>query len=432
MGKLTKTSVSSLAFSKHTTDSFAWLLDDEELSDITLVSDDLVHVKAHKIVLSASSPFFRQLIKVNPQVQTVFYISGLNHQMLKHLLSLVYRGKIDQEIENFDVFMKMVKDFQILEHLFKVNIVENQTISDESEYIFDTKIIKEDVTDLESEGDRVLSEQPSKNNYEYQKPLSAKRLIKLKKLTCGKCEHIANTSKRLRIHKLKHEVRHKCRFCNFEAEVQTHLKKHINDEHPGMKLIKAPVNLTCELCGFIAKRSIRLKNHINKVHADRYPCEECGRTFLTTDDLDIHITKTHKNMNLLVFCEECTYKTKYPSNLRKHHKEKHTDHVYMCDKCEDVTKSQTRIRVHKQSKHEGKRFLCDKCDYSAPYREGLSRHVMIKHEGKTYHCDFCDYRATTNGNLKIHVESKHNGKRYPCDKCDHQATQLGSLKVHQR
>ena len=50
--------------------------------------------------------------------------------MLKHLLSLVYRGKIDQEIEEIDVFMKMVKEFQILEHLFKEKvIVKNQTIS---------------------------------------------------------------------------------------------------------------------------------------------------------------------------------------------------------------------------------------------------------------------------------------------------------------
>ena len=135
-------------------------------------------------------------------MQTVFYISGFNYEMLKHLLSLVYRGKIDQEIKNFDVFMKMVKDFQILQHLFEEDIVENKTMSDENEYIFD-------VDNLESDGDRVLSEQPSKHNYDFQKPLSAKRLIKIKELNCGECEHITNTSKRLKIHKLKHEVRHK-------------------------------------------------------------------------------------------------------------------------------------------------------------------------------------------------------------------------------
>ena len=106
-----------LDFNKHTCDSFAYLLNDEDLSDVTLVSDDLSQVKAHRIVLSVSSPFFRQLLQTNPQSQSVFYIGGVNQQMLKHLKDLMYIGRVEEEIENIDLFMNLVKQFRVLDHL---------------------------------------------------------------------------------------------------------------------------------------------------------------------------------------------------------------------------------------------------------------------------------------------------------------------------
>ena len=439
----------SLDFSKHTSDSFAKLLGNEDLSDITLVSDDLLHVKAHKVVLSLSSPFFKQLIQANPHFQSVLYISGFNHQMLKHLVNLMYLGKVEEEIDDISVFMEMIKQFRILEHLFGESdseIVQKQenfettqhSIKELNDLSLDTTEVqsfKEDTEHLEAPGnneDGTLSFDVSTNNYLDPKPLSTKRLLKLEELSCDTCKHVAKTCERLKIHKRKHEILHPCRFCSFTAEVYKILRKHIDDEHPNLKFKKKPAKLSCDHCGFIAIRSKRLKTHVQQMHMDKYPCEQCGTAFLTTEKMEIHIGKKHEIKREIIKCEECVFQTKFQSALRNNHREKHTDHVYVCDQCDYKTKAQYRITVHKKAKHEGKRFYCDRCDYSAPYREGLSRHVNIKHEGKTYQCDWCGYKATTNGNLKIHTEAKHDGKKYPCDQCNHQATQLGSLKIHRK
>ena len=420
--------IGTFDFPGHVTNAFANLLVDKELSDVTLVSDDLVPVKAHKIVLSTASPFFKQLLRASPQVQSVLYVSGFDHQMLTNLLHYIYLGKIDPKMENIDAFLKMLKELEIFTKLFHpFDVVKKHEIEENVEFEFREEINVDDVID-----DKELPENVTPINYKEKKPPGKKQLLKLKQLTCDQCGHIAKTSERLSIHKQKHTKKYSCRFCSFEAEIQKEMKNHIDEEHPTRKYeqTKKLVKLICDECEFVAKRPIRLTNHIRKFHMPKYPCEECGKTFLTIEKLLIHKEKRHDVKSF--FCEECPFQTKYKSALTKHHREKHTDHIYMCDQCEYVTKKQTRIKVHKQTKHEGKRFFCNECDYSAPYREGLQRHYGIKHGGKTYPCEFCEYKATTNGNLKIHIDAKHNGKRYPCDKCDHQATQLGSLKIHKK
>ena len=144
----------NLDFNKHTCDSFAYLLNDEDLSDVTLVSDDLSQVKAHRIVLSVSSPFFRQLLQTNPQSRSVFYIGGVNQQMLKHLKDLMYIGRVEEEIENIDLFMNLVKQFRVLDHLigegtenqlkgeFDFKTMHNETIIS-NEFIFDAATVED-------------------------------------------------------------------------------------------------------------------------------------------------------------------------------------------------------------------------------------------------------------------------------------------------
>ena len=62
--------------------------------DVTLVSDDEVHMNAHKVVLSAASSFFKRLLKKHPHQSPLLYLSGVQACDLQFILDYVYQGQV--------------------------------------------------------------------------------------------------------------------------------------------------------------------------------------------------------------------------------------------------------------------------------------------------------------------------------------------------
>ena len=52
------------------------LRDDTDFTDVTLACEDQ-SLKAHKVILSACSPFFKSLLKRHPHPQPLVYIRGV-------------------------------------------------------------------------------------------------------------------------------------------------------------------------------------------------------------------------------------------------------------------------------------------------------------------------------------------------------------------
>jgi hypothetical protein len=57
--------------------SFKNMYKDTEFSDVTLACADDQQIKAHKIILSGSSPFFRNILSKNPHPSPLLYLAGL-------------------------------------------------------------------------------------------------------------------------------------------------------------------------------------------------------------------------------------------------------------------------------------------------------------------------------------------------------------------
>ena len=62
--------------------------------DVTLVSDDEVHLNAHKVVLSAASSFFKRLLKRHPHQSPLLYLNGVQATDLQFILDYVYQGEV--------------------------------------------------------------------------------------------------------------------------------------------------------------------------------------------------------------------------------------------------------------------------------------------------------------------------------------------------
>ena len=63
--------------------------ENEEFLDVTLVCDD-DQIAAHKIIISAASPFFRNILKRNPHSNPLLYIKGASKKIMEVLLNFIY------------------------------------------------------------------------------------------------------------------------------------------------------------------------------------------------------------------------------------------------------------------------------------------------------------------------------------------------------
>ena len=74
-------------FQNNVTNSFKGLRKENDFYDVTLVSDDNQQMSAHKIVLSASSEYFKTILKTNKHSDPLLCLYQIDSSDLKNILA---------------------------------------------------------------------------------------------------------------------------------------------------------------------------------------------------------------------------------------------------------------------------------------------------------------------------------------------------------
>ena len=93
-------------------DSFAQLRADTDFTDVTLACQDQ-SIKAHKVVLSACSPFFNKLLKTNPHPQPLIYMRGIKSSNLTAIVDFIYLGEANVFQEQLESFLALAEELQL-------------------------------------------------------------------------------------------------------------------------------------------------------------------------------------------------------------------------------------------------------------------------------------------------------------------------------
>lgn len=100
-------------FQCNVTTSFQSLRGEEDFFDVTLACDEDHQVKAHKVILAASSSFFRGLLKRNPGPNPILIMPpAVTFTELNHLIDFMYNGEVSivqDEIDSFMTLAEMLK-----------------------------------------------------------------------------------------------------------------------------------------------------------------------------------------------------------------------------------------------------------------------------------------------------------------------------------
>merc|ERR1712013_68551 len=92
--------------------AFRELREDKDFFDVTLACDD-DQIQAHKVILSACSPFFRQILKRNRHDHPLLYLKGVKYIDLVSVLTFMYHGEVDVAQDELNSFLSIAEDLKV-------------------------------------------------------------------------------------------------------------------------------------------------------------------------------------------------------------------------------------------------------------------------------------------------------------------------------
>ena len=232
---------------------FRNLRKEEHFYDVTLVSDDEQIVSAHKLVLSASSQFFKNILKKTTHSNPLVYLPGVKSADLNFIIDYIYYGEVQFEQDNLDNFLNVAQKLKIeglTEGQKKEKYLQEEYSKDEIETAFYTTETETSESNILVEND--CSEYRRKRYDEYEKSVS-----------------LVN---------------------------QNYSKKELTKIVDELVLKDGSMSV-CKSCGKTSSRSSDMRKHV-EIHIEglSFPCPICNNTFRSINILKCHTQRFHETL----------------------------------------------------------------------------------------------------------------------------------------
>ena len=100
-------------FQNSSAKTFRNLHTDQNFTDVTLACADGSQVKGHKVILSSISPFFKNILLLNPHQHPLLFLKGVEIGDLRSLLEFIYCGEVEVSGDDLDKFMALANKLKV-------------------------------------------------------------------------------------------------------------------------------------------------------------------------------------------------------------------------------------------------------------------------------------------------------------------------------
>ena len=140
-------------YSDHCKQILQDLITTNDFSDVTLVTEDKRQIKAHRNILGACSPVFRNILQIDPfNNHPVIYLKGIQHFEMEPIIQFMYQGETTIFLDRMADLLSAIKTLEIIElHkcLDTFNLEKETEASKETETTNTDKVQDEKVETLE-------------------------------------------------------------------------------------------------------------------------------------------------------------------------------------------------------------------------------------------------------------------------------------------
>ena len=99
-------------FEKNLSSAFRDLRGDKHFFDVTLACGN-DQIQAHKVILSACSSFFHNILCRNPHQHPLLYLKGVKSSDLQSVLNFMYHGEVNIAQDDLNSFLAVAEDLEI-------------------------------------------------------------------------------------------------------------------------------------------------------------------------------------------------------------------------------------------------------------------------------------------------------------------------------
>jgi len=265
-------------FEANIRESFRELREDQNHFDVTLASDDDHQVQAHKIILSAGSHFFSNILTKTKHPSPFLYLKGITGVELEYVIEFLYNGEVNIAQEELTRFLETAQELQVKglinhenennhETIDESSIMEINSKSDNLQHGNNTESILDSLQELADTFDnKELSVVERQEVYEGNKTTELDFQIELMLeknegiWKCKVCGKMTNKKANLRMHAETHIEGgvHTCHICDKVTTARHKLQTHIHNFHSGL-------SLTCNICSKSWESRKSFNKH-NRVH----------------------------------------------------------------------------------------------------------------------------------------------------------------------
>jgi len=99
-------------FESHISGSLKDIRDARDFFDVTLVCEE-EQLQAHKVIISACSPFFRNILQRNPHQHPLVYLKGVKYAELQSVLNFMYHGEANIAQDDLNSFLAVAEELKV-------------------------------------------------------------------------------------------------------------------------------------------------------------------------------------------------------------------------------------------------------------------------------------------------------------------------------
>ena len=234
-------------FKQNASSAFNQLRNDKNLTDVTLVSEEGEHILAHKIVLSSSSDFFKDLFKKANHTNPLIFLSGFDSKVLTAVLDYIYNGAVNLYQEEIDLFLESAQKLKI--HGLTQKLTEENT---ESIFV-DNEVEKSNITGRSN----LKREKVNLNTTIFQETTRYEKETKVATIDSSNVTQASNYD---------------------------NLFENCGDEWK------------CKNCGKTTKTKSNMAQHV-EIHMEglSFQCNSCTMVFRSRNLLNVHKNRNHRN-----------------------------------------------------------------------------------------------------------------------------------------
>ncbi|XP_023319829.1 broad-complex core protein isoforms 1/2/3/4/5 isoform X9 [Eurytemora carolleeae] len=292
-------------FESNISKAFREIREDKDFFDITLACED-DQIPAHKVILSACSPFFRAILKRNKHEHPLLYLKGVKYSDLVSVLNFMYHGEVNVAQEDLNTFLAVAEDLK----------VKGLTQSDSSNNTSAPAVKSKSREPPESS-----IPPPSKKirpNPTTSTPLPAVyKDDDIQEVTPVKTEPQLSTDNNV-MAPVDHygggelvDADYGEDYGDYEGGYEGNYDGTIGDQNSStadgnkevevyMKMVEVngSESWQCLVCSKVCKRKYILKDHVESLHLNTmtHTCVYCAKNYLTRNSLQNHMSTYHKNI----------------------------------------------------------------------------------------------------------------------------------------